>query len=236
MAGGLELDDLAGPFQPKPFHDSRILWILAIHFAELRHSNKIPYDDSREKPFEKGVGLKLPMLCLGLHHVSLWRGGKPSDLLHKAQTKKKPNYLRHFDWVSLKCKDLSMRMVFILSLHKLDMTKYFKSLSAAVPCNLPTVLNIKSSYLCRPNQNNGLKTKDAVYLVKLCQGGFAQWSHTKQEYFTIYASFFSILFLQAGTSLTPKLTYQKTLFQQWNEHFTSISTWQNASSENWEII
>jgi len=40
-------------------------------------------------------------------------------------------------------------MVFILFLHKLDKTKSFKALSAAIPCNLPTVFNIKSPYLDR---------------------------------------------------------------------------------------
>jgi len=28
IAGGLELDDLKGPFQHKPFYDSVILWLL----------------------------------------------------------------------------------------------------------------------------------------------------------------------------------------------------------------
>lgn len=173
-------------------------------FSEQRDSNKIPYDDSREKPFEKSVCLKLPVLCLGLHHVSLWRGGKPSDRLHKAQTNKKTNYLRHFDCVSLKCKDLSMRMVFILSLYKLDMTKYFKSLSAAIPCNLPTVLNITSSYLCRPNQNNGLKTTDALYLVKLCQGGFAQWSQTHNRNISQFMLHFSVYYSYRREPLLPQ--------------------------------
>ena len=62
----------------------------------------------------------------------------------------------------LKCKDVSMRSVYVLYLRKLDMTKCFKAPSAAMPCNLPTVLTIKSRYLWRPNQNNGPKAKVAV--------------------------------------------------------------------------
>jgi len=42
IAGGLELGDLKGPFQPKPFHDSMILWLHAYFhtqvFKKLRHS------------------------------------------------------------------------------------------------------------------------------------------------------------------------------------------------------
>lgn len=81
-------------------------------------------------------------------------------------------------------------MVSILYIHKLDITKYFKALSAAIPCNLHTVLNIKSPYLCRPNQNNSLKPKDSVYLVKLCQGYFAQCD---TQNVTIHAPLFSML-------------------------------------------
>lgn len=66
-----------------------------------------------------------------------------------------------------------MRMGFVFYLHKLDGTKYFKVLSAAIPCNLPTDLNTEIPLLCRSDQNDGLKTKDVVYLAKLCQGGFA---------------------------------------------------------------
>ncbi len=67
-----------------------------------------------------------------------------------------------------------MRKVFRAYLHERDVTKYFKALSAATPCNLPTGLNSKRPYLCRPNQNGGLKTKGAAHLAKLYQGGFAQ--------------------------------------------------------------
>jgi len=35
MAGGLELDDPSGPFQPKPFNDSTILWITFVLFLNI---------------------------------------------------------------------------------------------------------------------------------------------------------------------------------------------------------
>lgn len=81
--------------------------------------------------------------------------------------------------------------------------KYCK---AVLPCDVPAVLAIPIPYLHRLNQNTGLKPRAVVYLVKLCQDEFAQWSHTKYEYNTIYAPFFSILFLQAGTSFRPNHT------------------------------
>jgi len=42
MAGGLEPDDLQGPFQPKPFYDSMILWLLLVLYtsAYLSHGKR----------------------------------------------------------------------------------------------------------------------------------------------------------------------------------------------------
>jgi len=44
MAGGLEPDDLEGPFQPKPFHDSMILnHILKLKTGKKREKFKISF-------------------------------------------------------------------------------------------------------------------------------------------------------------------------------------------------
>lgn len=112
-----------------------------------------------------------------------------------------------------------MRMVFVFYLHKLDGTKYFKALSASIPCNLPTDLNTKIPLLCRPDQNDDLNTKDAVYLAKL-SGWFCPV--IRHEIGAFHNLCLFLLFLEAGTSLRPKRTCQKTSFQQLNDNFTSI--------------
>ena len=65
-------------------------------------------------------------------------------------------------------------MVYILYLHKLDMSKCLKAPSAAMPCNLPTVLPIKSPYLWRQNQNNGPKAKVAVKVLMIKPKAFTE--------------------------------------------------------------
>lgn len=95
------------------------------------------------------------------------REEKPSDLSHKAQTKIQLSHTPS----KLKMQSLSIRMIFMCNLHRLDVIKYCK---AVLPCDVPAVLAIPIPYLHRLNQNTGLKPRAVVYLVKLCQDEFAQ--------------------------------------------------------------
>ena len=54
IAGGLKLDDHYGPFQPWPFYDSMILWILNAIYLELKsyYGEKIKLNLFKEQEWE----------------------------------------------------------------------------------------------------------------------------------------------------------------------------------------
>lgn len=111
-------------------------WILSIHFLQSRETQMKLLMKTACKCLSKTVcASSSPCFALAYTTLVFCRGGKPSDLPHKAQTNKNTSR-SHLDSVSLKYKDLPVRTVFILHLHNLDMTKDFQALSAAIPYTL----------------------------------------------------------------------------------------------------